>query len=237
MAAHKSSLITMLIFKSFFPLFKQQNFWVCPSHSVFARLAFCMPSANIMMCLQTWADWKNIPIFYILYDWLLGLLEDALSPFERPHSITITAAWQHTLCVAILGSGIFFVAACRLGWILLVYCYKGKTLECTPSWHLAVLTTTHAQRGSRPEGNTRDVGYGQGLCYMPVAACLHIMHVHGTCHHQPRARQVLAMSALQPLVQAVQSAFLMALSQPETCFWPCVSNHLLRTFRSYISPN
>jgi len=45
------------------------------------------------------------------------------------------------------------------------------------------------------------------------------------------------MSALQPLVQAVQSAFLMALSQPETCFWPCVSNHLLRTFRSYISPN
>ena len=124
-----------------FSLFKQQNFWVCPSHSVFARLAFCMPSANIMMCLQTWADWKNIPIFYILNDWLLGLLEDALSPFERPHSITITAAWQHTLCVAILGSGIFFVAACRLGWILLVYCYKGKTLECTPSWHLAAYCT------------------------------------------------------------------------------------------------
>lgn len=209
-----------------------------------------MPSAEVTICLQTWADWKNIPIFYFLYDWLLGLLEDALSPFERPHSITITAAWQHTLCVAILGSGIFFVAACRLGWILLVYCYKGKTLECTPSWHLAAYCTygmhalasqkcllLHAQRGSRPEGNTRDAANGQGLCHMPVAACLHIMHVHGTCHHQPRARQVLAMSALQPLVQAVQSAFLMALSQPEICFWPCVSNHLLRTFRIYISPD
>ena len=137
MAAHKSSLITMLIFKSFFPLFKQQNFWVCPSQSVFARLAFCMPSAEIKVCLQTWADWKNIPIFYFLYDWLLGLLEDALSPFERPHSITITAAWHHMLCVAILCSGIFLVAAFRLTWLLLVYCYKGKILDCTPSMHSA----------------------------------------------------------------------------------------------------
>ncbi|DBA72225.1 TPA: hypothetical protein ACH3X2_010618 [Trebouxia sp. C0005] len=80
--------------------------WGCPSGS------------------KTWADWKKMPIFYFLYDWLLGLLEDALSPVERPHSVTITAAWQHLLCVVILGSGIFLVAAFRLTWLLLVYCYK-----------------------------------------------------------------------------------------------------------------
>ncbi|KAL0021700.1 hypothetical protein WJX79_002432 [Trebouxia sp. C0005] len=82
--------------------------WGCPSGS------------------KTWADWKKMPIFYFLYDWLLGLLEDALSPVERPHSVTITAAWQHLLCVVILGSGIFLVAAFRLTWLLLVYCYKGR---------------------------------------------------------------------------------------------------------------
>ncbi|DBA79548.1 TPA: hypothetical protein ACH3X1_008249 [Trebouxia sp. C0004] len=76
--------------------------------------------------LKTWANWKIIPIFYFLYDWLLGLLEDALSPVERPHSITITTAWQHVLCVAVLGSGIFLVAASRLAWLLLMYCYTGR---------------------------------------------------------------------------------------------------------------
>lgn len=83
---------------------------------------FC---AKIMLGVQTWANWKNIPIFYFMYDWLLGLLEDNLSPVERPHSITITAAWQHMLCVPIVSSGIFLVAASRLAWLLLVYCYKG----------------------------------------------------------------------------------------------------------------
>jgi len=228
-------------------------FLVCPSHSVFARLAFCMPSAKIVMCLQTWADWKSIPIFYFLYDWLLGLLEDALSPVERPHSITITAAWQHMLCVAILGSGIFLVAASRLTWLLLVYCYKGETLDCTPSfapgsllcmWSSClslpkVLNTLCAQRGSRPvyTFNAGDVATGQRLCHVSLAACLHIMHVHGTRHYQPRARQLLAMSALQSLVQAVNLGILMAPPQPEICFHPCVSNNLLRTFLSYISPN
>ncbi|KAL0050477.1 hypothetical protein WJX82_000446 [Trebouxia sp. C0006] len=119
---------------------RQKLGWMCQLMVVLVRICFSLacirkPAVGDWKALdglwgcpfgtKTWADWKNIPIFYILYDWLLGLLEDALSPFERPHSITITAAWQHTLCVAILGSGIFFVAACRLGWILLVYCYKG----------------------------------------------------------------------------------------------------------------
>lgn len=200
-----------------------------------------MPSANIMICLQTWADWKNIPIFYFLYDWLLGLLEDALSPFERPHSITVTAAWQHMLFVAFLCSGIFLVAAFGLTWLLLVYCYKGRTLDCTPSMHLAAYFTygMHAFAKSAYyytcrgvldlKAIQRDVANGQGLCHMPIAACLHIKHVHGTCHYQPRAGQVVAMSALQSLVQAVQSAFLMAPFQPEITFHPCVSNNLLRS--------
>ena len=150
-----------------------------------------MPS-EFMICLQTWADWKKIPIFYFMYDWLLGLLEDALSPFERPHSITITAAWQHMLCVAILGSGIFLVAACRLAWLLLVYCCKGKTLDCTPSFALGSLlymwssrfslpkrlTSTCVQKDRRRECkfSARDVA--NGLCHVPLAAYLCKMRLH-----------------------------------------------------------
>ncbi len=149
-----------------------------------------------MMCLQTWADWKNIPIFYFLYDWLLGLLEDALSPVERPHSITITAAWQQMLCVAFLGSGIFLVAAFRLTWLLLVYCYKGKTLDCTPPvalgsllcmWRTClsfptVLSGTCVRRSFTPEGtfDAEDVANGQRLWHLPLAVRLHKMHLHGT---------------------------------------------------------
>jgi len=76
-----------------------------------------------------------------------------------------------------------------------------------------VLTGTCVQRAFRLEGtfNAGDVAYQTAS----VAACLHIMHVHVTCHFQPRARQALAMSALQSLVQAVQLRILMAPAQSE----------------------
>ena len=130
MAAHTSSLITVPISKAS----PSGNPFGLPFDivSTLSLLSACLLPIS-MMGLQTWADWKKMPIFYFLYDWLLGLLEDALSPVERPHSVTITAAWQHLLCVVILGSGIFLVAAFRLTWLLLVYCYKGKTLR-TPSF-------------------------------------------------------------------------------------------------------
>jgi hypothetical protein len=164
MAVHTSSLTAGLYSSHPVFAFQPAKFWACPSPSVFG-LAFCMPSAETMICLQTWADWKSIPIFYFMYDWLLGLLEDALSPLERPHSVTITAAWQHMLCVAFLGSGIFLVAAFRLAWLLLVYCYKGKIFHCTPPVALGSLLYMWSTCYSLP-GKSLPVHVCRGVLYL-----------------------------------------------------------------------
>lgn len=78
--------------------------------------------------MQTWADWKNIPLFYFMYVWLVGMLVDTLSPTERPHSITFSMAWHQILSVALLGVALFLTTVVRLVWLVLVYCCLGNML-------------------------------------------------------------------------------------------------------------
>ena len=75
--------------------------------------------------MQTWADWRNVS-FVFMYDWLLGMLANILSPTEGPPSITFNIAWYQILCVALLGFALFLTTVVRLAWHLLVYCCQGK---------------------------------------------------------------------------------------------------------------
>jgi len=83
--------------------------------------------------VQTWADWRDIPIFYFLYDWLLVMLEEAVSPFERPHTVTISTAWQQMACVALLGGALFLTTMLRLGWLVLSHFCAAGTLHLLQS--------------------------------------------------------------------------------------------------------
>ena len=87
--------------------------------------------------MQTWADWRNIPIFYFIYGILLGLLEDALLPFEKPQSPTIVTACGQMMSAVALCPVLFVVSGARLVCLLLAACcMTGELLLQLPSYGL-----------------------------------------------------------------------------------------------------
>ena len=72
--------------------------------------------------MQTWTDWRSIDIFHCLYEWLLGLLEDMLSQFQRHESTSVITASLQMIYVGIVGFTLCLATAARLAWLALVYC-------------------------------------------------------------------------------------------------------------------
>ena len=75
-----------------------------------------------MLCLQTWEDWRQMDVFYLLYDWLLVFLQERLLSPHATHADSAAAAWQQMLWVAALTLVLLLTSATRLVWIALRWC-------------------------------------------------------------------------------------------------------------------
>ena len=84
--------------------------------------------STCVLLVQTWEDWRQMDVFYLLYDWLLVMLQERLLSAQGPNAIPASSAGVQLLWIATLASLLLLTAATKLIWATMLWCI-------TPSKH------------------------------------------------------------------------------------------------------